>query len=87
MKKCMMLGVVFFSSLCVFQAAMALSNKEQAELRRALSDYKKSKSKLQQDAGVINRFKRQYPEDQFVRDIVTQKEQFDVSMEPVIGTR
>jgi hypothetical protein len=87
MKKCMMLVAVVLSSLCVFQSAMALSNKEQAELRRAMNEYKKSKSKLQQDAGVINRFKRQYPEDPFVRDIVTQKEQFDVSMEPVIGTR
>ncbi|HLJ31931.1 MAG TPA: hypothetical protein VKU36_05825 [Candidatus Babeliales bacterium] len=87
MKKCMMLIAVLFCSLCVFQAAMALSNKEQAELRRAMNEYKKSKSKLHQETEVINRFKRQYPEDQFVRDIVTQKEQFDVSMEPAIATR
>ena len=81
------IAFMFWWGIFSVSHAAALTPKEQTELRKALNEYKKTKSKLQQDEAVIKRFKKQYPEDSFVNEIIQQKDQFDVSMEPVIGIR
>jgi hypothetical protein len=69
-----MLSAAIIGLFCMSQVSMAmkkeiktsLSSKEEAELRRAVMDYKKNKSRSAQEP-IINKYVKKYPNDSLVK--------------------
>src|SRR5258708_2714011 len=61
----------------------SLSSKQVTELRRAVEDYKKNKSRQNQER-IINKYGKEYPDDSFVRAKLSEKARSDSSMQPQI---
>lgn len=60
----------------------SLSEKQVAELRKAVVDYKNDRSRATQEK-VINKYKKQYPNDPFVKAKLNEKARFDNPEQPV----
>jgi hypothetical protein len=79
-----MLSVAIIGLFCIPQVGMAmkkeiktsLSSKEEAELRRAVIDYKKNKSRSTQEQ-IINKYAKKYPNDALVKAKLNEKSKFD----------
>ena len=62
--------------------ATSLSSKEVAELRQAMIDYKKDRSRSKQEK-IINKYKNEYSNDPFVKAKLNEKARFDNPEQPV----
>jgi len=60
----------------------SLSDKQVTELRQAMIDYKKDKSRSKQEK-IINKYQQQYPNDPFVKAKLNEKARFDNPEQPV----
>jgi hypothetical protein len=89
MKK-LILGLMMTSMFVITNIAIAMDKKEMpktslsvseiAELRRAVVNYKKDRSRAKQE-GIINQYQNQYPNDPFVKAKVNEKARFDNSQQ------
>jgi hypothetical protein len=78
------LNVMIISLLCISQIGMAmqktiktsLSSKEEAELRKAVINYKKNNAQSKQEQ-IINKYAKKYPHDPFVKAKLNEKVRFD----------
>ena len=87
------LGLTIISMLAIINMGIAmerkkevktsLSDKQVAELRQAMKDYKKDKSRAKQEK-IINKYKNKYPNDPLVKAKINEKMRFDNPMQPEI---